>query len=189
MVGVEVSGSTSELGCHRTSLEHLHLFVETICEDHDFLAQTGWRSRLTVGLGEHRHVFPLLSIGLQLLCQFLNLRDVDLVEGILDGERHGCVVNILRCESEVNELLVFLEISEFVELFLDIIFHGLHVVVGYLLDILDARCALLVKLAVYVAEAVEMFVIEVCQLWQRQFAKRYEIFDFHTDAVFYQSIL
>ena len=95
MVGIEVSCSATELSCHRTSLQHLQLFVETVDEHHHLLAKTGWRGWLAVGLCKHRHIFPLFSILLEKVDELLELRDISIMECILYRERHRSVVDIL----------------------------------------------------------------------------------------------
>ena len=186
---IEVACGAAELGCHRTSLEHLYLLVQTVYEHHDFLAQTCWRSRLSVCLGEHRHVFPLLGIGLELVNELSELRHVHVVERLLYRERHGRVVDVLRSQAEMYELLVFFKITDLVNLFLYIILHGLHVVVRHLFYLLHPCGSLFRELAVDVAQCVEVGVVEVCELRQWQFAQCDEILYLHTYAVSDERIL
>ena len=67
----------------------------------------------------------------------------------------------------MNELLgLGGEAAEHVNLLLDEVFHGLHVVVGHRIDVLHALCILLGKPAVDVAQRFKQAVVEAFQLWQ-----------------------
>ena len=140
-------------------------------------------------LGQHGHVLPLLRIVVELLDEFLDHRAVDLFQGLLDREGYAGVVDVLRGQSEMDELLVLVEASKPVEFLLDEIFHGLHVVVGGLLDFLDACGVCFREVAVDVAERVEAAVVEVLQLRQRQLAERDEVFNLHAHPVTDEGIL
>ena len=64
-----------------------------------------------MGLGEHRYVFPLIGIALKLGDEFFNLGIEDFLKSLLDREGDTGVVDILRSETKMDELLVRLEIS------------------------------------------------------------------------------
>ena len=87
------------------------------------------------------------------------------------------------------ELLVVIESADFVKFFLDEVFHGLHVVVGDFLDILNATSVLFIEVAVNVSQSVEEPMIHICQLWKRQLAKGNEIFNFHSQTIADERIL
>ena len=89
----------------------------------------------------------------------------------------------------MDELLVSVESADAVELLLYEVFHSLHVVVSYFLDVLHALCFLFAEVAVDVAQLVEELMVERSELRQWQLTKRDEVFDFHTYAVAYQCIL
>ena len=80
---------------------------------------------------------------------------------LLQREWHAGVVDILRSQTEVDELLVGIQASDLVEALLDEILHGLDIVVSDLLDVLDTLSAFLVEVAIDVAQAFEKVVIEV----------------------------
>ncbi len=89
----------------------------------------------------------------------------------------------------MNELLKGIHAAHLVELFLDIVFHGLHVVVGHFLNILHALGTLLIEVAVNIAQSLKLTMVEVLQLGQRQLTKGNEIFYLNTDAIAYQGVL
>ena len=141
-----------------------------------------------MSLCKHRHVLPFVSIILQLLDEFFDHRVVNLVECILDCQGYTCVVDVLTGQTEVDELLVLLEIANLIEFFLDEVLHGFHVVVGYLLDVLHSLCVSLGEVGIYLAQGGEEVLVEGLQLRQRKFAKCNEIFNLHLYAVFYQRV-
>ena len=155
MVSIVVARGTTKLCCNLALLELVELLVEAIHKHHYLLAQACGACRLTVGLGEHRHVFPLLGIYLQLVYQLLHQRTIYIVERLLYRQWHRSVVDVLRGESEVYELLELLQATDLVELLLYEVFHSLHIVVGHLLDVLHALCSCLVEAKVDVAQCVE----------------------------------
>lgn len=71
VMGVEVTRSATELGCQLALLERLALLLQAIDEHHDLLAQAGRGGRLSMRLGQHGHVFPLLGISAELIDEFL----------------------------------------------------------------------------------------------------------------------
>ena len=118
MVSIEISRCSSELRREGQCKERVELLLETIDEDLDFLSETCRGGGLSVSLCEHGYFSPFGSLGLKVVDETLKCRDIYLVESFLDGERHGGVVDVLRGESEMDELLVFVEASDGVELFL-----------------------------------------------------------------------
>ena len=111
-------------------------------------------------LGEHRDVLPLLGIVVQLLNQFLDKRVIYLFQCLLDRERHTRIVDVLGSESEVNELLEAVETTHGIELLLDKVLHGLHVVVSHFLNILHPLGISKRKLTIDIAELVEQLMVD-----------------------------
>ena len=85
--------------------------------------------------GEHGHGFPFLGIVVQLFDELFQHGNVHLLQGLFHRERHAGVVDVLRGESEVYELLEGIKSANLVELLLDEVFHRFHIVVGHLLDV------------------------------------------------------
>ena len=137
---VIVTGSATKLGSNRTSLQCSQLAVQTISKNHDFLTQTSRRCGLSVCLSQHRNLCPFFCISSELCYQFFNLRIIYLFQCFLDRQRHRGIVNILRSQAKVNELLVFFHSAQPVELFLDEVFYSFYVVVCYALYIFNALC-------------------------------------------------
>ena len=158
MMRIVVACRPTELSRQLTSLQRLQLLRQTIHIHHHLLTQTGRRCRLSVRLCQHRNVLPCIRILLQLRNQFLYHRIVDLLERFLDGKRHARIVDVLARQAKVDELLEARQTSHaslasltsstslarptchLINLLLDEILHGLHVVVRHLLDVLHALC-------------------------------------------------
>lgn len=83
----------------------------------------------------------------------------------------------------MDELGPFVE-SHFMEMSLYEIFHSLYVMVGGLFDFLDLHCLFRSEIEVDVPHLAELAPVNVSKLWQRNFAERNEILDFHAHAVF-----
>lgn len=97
-------------------------------------------------------------------------------------------VDVLRGEAEVDEFLFCLQglglaAVQRVDLFLDEVFHGLDVVVGYALNVLHAGGICLGEVGVDGAQQCLDGLCDACQLWQGEFCKTDEIFDFDTHAI------
>lgn len=69
------------------------------------------------------------------------------------------------------------------KLLLDEIFHGLHVVVGNLLDILHALGILLREVAIDITQTSEQALVKRLELRQGEFTKGYEIFYLYPNAI------
>ena len=136
-----------------------------------------------MGLGEHGDVLPLVGEGFEAAEQLLCQGEEHLLQSLLNRKRCGGVVDVLRGESEVDELLEGSQSSDGVELLLDEVLHSLDIVVGDALDILHALGILLREVLVDGAQSGEMFFGECCELRQWQFAEEDEIFDFDPHAV------
>ena len=95
MMGVEITGGTTELRRNGNLLQATQLLFKTVDIDHHLLAETGGRSGLTVGLCQHGYGLPLLSIVMELLNELLDEGVVDLLQSLLDREGDTGVVDIL----------------------------------------------------------------------------------------------
>ena len=138
MVCIEVARGTAELGSNGQRLQEVQLLLKTIGKYLYLLTQAGGRCRLAMRLCQHRDVFPLLGIGLQLGNKLFQQGIIDLCQRFLHGERHGRIVDVLRRQSEMDELLVGHPFGFFVELFFQEILYGLDVVIGDSLKLLHA---------------------------------------------------
>ena len=167
MMSIVVTSGTTKLSCNLASLQRLELLSETINVNHDFLAQAGWRCRLTMSLSQHRNILPLISVSLELCNQLLYLWVEALFQSLLHRERHTGIVDVLRCQTEVDKLLVGIQATNLVELFLDEVLNGFHVMVGNLLNVFHTLCSLLVEIAVDVTQTLKQLLVERSQLWQR----------------------
>ena len=105
-MGIEITGGTAELGRHGNLFQRFQLLLQTIHEDHDFLAQACGGSRLSVSLSEHRHILPLFRIVGELLNQLFHLRNEHIGQRLFHGKGHAGVVNVLGGESEMDEFLI-----------------------------------------------------------------------------------
>ena len=85
MMGVEVASRSAKLSREGAGAKHIELALQTIDEDHHLLAQTCGTGRLSVSLGQHGNVFPLISVLSQLCDEFFNERVIDLFQRLLDA--------------------------------------------------------------------------------------------------------
>ena len=196
MVGVEIAGGSAELGGHGDIAQGTQLLFEAVDVDHELLAQARGRGGLAVGAGEHGHGAPLLGVVVEQVDELFEQGDVDAVEGLLQGQGYGGVVDVLGGESEVDEVLgggrrkeEGGRRKELIEALLDVVFDGFDVVVGDGLDVLHALGLLGGELLVDGAQGREEFTGEAGQLRQGQLAEGDEILYFHADAIAYERIL
>ena len=115
-------------------------------------------------------------------------RQIDGFEAVFEHQRESGVVDVLRSETEVYKLFVFLQTADGIELLFDEVFDGFHVVVRHTLDGFHALCVAFRKGRVYIAQAVEKLVIESGELGQRELAERDEVLNFNANAVFHQCV-
>ena len=132
--------------------------------------------------GEHRNVGPFGCPVTDFTDQLFEKRVVDIVHRIAQGG--GCcgVVDILRGEAEVDELLVLFQ-AESVHLLLDEVLHRFYVVVGPFFDLFDPEGILFREVTVEVAKFFEMGRVHALQLRQGQSAEGDEVFYLHADPV------
>ena len=96
-------------------------------------------------------------------------------------ERHGGVVDVLRGEAEVQELLEFGQ-AEFIEAAFQEIFHGLHIMVGLFFYLLDFQSVFRLEFLIDGAEVI-VVAVELLELRQRQFAQGDVILHFDHHAI------
>ena len=136
-VCVEVAGRAAELGRNGDVVQHGQLLLDAFDENHELLAQRRGRSGLAVRARQHRHLAPLVGESRQFVAHLFDGGVVETRHRLLQRERNGRVVDVLRGKPEVNEFLVGFQ-SERVHFFLDDVLDGFDVVVGDRLDLLDA---------------------------------------------------
>ena len=160
MVRIIVACCAAELGRNRTSAELCQLLLEPIDENAHLFAQTRGRSRLAVGLGEHRHGVPLVGTRFEGADHAFQHRNIHVFEAIFEHERESRVVDVLRRETEVHKLLVFLQTTDGIKLFFDEIFNRLDVVIRHTLDVFYTLCVVFCEIGVETAQTCEEAVIE-----------------------------
>ena len=183
MMGIVIPRRSAELGCNGARFKHLQLAFQTIDKYHNFFPQTGRRSRLSVCLGQHGHVVPFLGIRAKLGYQFLHLGIVTFLQSFFDGQRNRCIVDVLRCQAEMNEFLISFKTSYFIKLFLDKILHSLHVMVRHALYFLHPSGIRFREIPVDVTQTGKQIMIEISQLRQRQFAQSNKVFNLYTHTI------
>ena len=188
MVGIETTSSTAELSHRLNSVQQINLTLQTLNKDLELLAQAGWRCRLTVSVSQHRNLLPLLSKSINLVYNIVQRRQVDIGQSLLQQEWSGCVVDILRCKTEVYELAVVVQ-AQLLQLLLQEVLDSLHIVVCYALNLLHMQSILHSKLGVELTQLLESRLGNTCQLWQRQLAQSDEILHFHTNTITNKCVL
>ena len=187
VVGVEIARRAAEFGRDGDGFQLVDLPVEPFDEDHQLLAQPRGRGGLAVRVGQHRDGVPLGGQRGELLAQFGQCRVADLRQRLLDRERNGRVVDVLRREAEVDELLAGAQ-PQRIHLLFEQVLDGFHVVVGRALDLLDALGVGRREVAVKSAQSLECGRADPFQFGQRQFAQGDEILHFDADAVADQGV-
>ena len=138
-----------------------------------------------MGVGQHGDVVPLFGTLLDEVENGLVLRHQHLLVALFDGEGHGGVVDILRGETEMDELLVGFELQG-VEMAFEEILHGLDVVVGDFFYIFDFLGIVVGEVAIDVAQLFGQLWALVKECFQRQLrdtGQGNKIFYLHTDTV------
>ena len=185
---VEIARRTAELGRHGQRAQLRQLLLKPLDEDQHLLTQTGGRRRLAVRTGQHRHVVPFAGHLPKPVKHLGRCGEVNLRERILNSQRNGGVVDVLRSEAEMHELLVGRK-AERIHLLLQNIFDRLDVVVGRGFDLLDTQCIRLREIEVERPQRFEFRLFDPGQFRQRQLAQGDEIFDLDPNAVANQGIL
>ena len=182
MMGIVIPRRSAELGCNGARFKHLQLAFQTIDKYHNLFPQTGRRSRLSVCLGQHGHVVPFLGIRAKLGYQFLHLGIVTFLQSFFDGQRNRCIVDILRCQAEMNEFLISLKTSYLSNSSL-INTPQPHVMVRHALYFLHPSGIRFREIPVDVTQTGKQIMIEISQLRQRQFAQSNKVFNLYTHAI------
>ena len=181
-VGVEVARGAAELCRNGDIVEHGQLLFDTLDEDHEFLPERRRRGGLSVCACQHRNFAPLLGKRRQFVADLLDDGIVDACHRLFQRERDGRIVDVLRGEAEMHELLVGLQ-SQGVHFLLDNVLDGFYVVVRYRLDFLHPLGVGGREIEVEGAQGGEFRMVDAGKLRKRQFAQRDEILHFDADAV------
>lgn len=148
LVRVEVAHRPVQLGLELQVAQLLVLLVQAVHEVGHFLAQGGRGGELPVGARDHAGLAVLPGQGLQPGQHFLLEGQQQVLFRILHHQRVRHVVDVFRGAAEVDVLLDAPELALFVQFLLNIVLHGLDVMVGGLLDGLDPQSPLHAELFV-----------------------------------------
>mmetsp|Transcript_32461 Transcript_32461/g.79174 ORF Transcript_32461/g.79174 Transcript_32461/m.79174 type:complete len:420 (-) Transcript_32461:5-1264(-) len=135
-VCVHVAGGTPKLGTVRHRIQKLHLGLKAVNEDHQLLAHAGGGRGLPVGPGQERDLRPLAGEAVERGDDVSELGHVDGAPEAHDHQRVAGVVDVLRREPKVDELLDLEEALEaggaghLGHLVLEEVLHSLDIVVG-----------------------------------------------------------
>ncbi len=188
VVGVHITRSATELGRHGDSLKLGDLLLQALDIDQELLTEHRGRGGLTMGAGQHRHRHPLLGHRANLGHNLLEGGIEHLLQGLLHREGYSRVVDILRRQAEVHELLVGLQ-TDLVHLLLEDVLDRLHVVIRHGFDLLDTLGRGGREVEVQRAKCLVGLLIYAGELRQREFAQGDEVFNLDTDAVTDQCLL
>ena len=153
-MGIEVTGRTAEFGRSLEGTQHGHLFVQTVHKHLDLLAQTGWGGRLSVCMGQQWNIAPLIGHRLEFSDQLVEHRMVHLNQRLFEAVGNGGIVDILRGQSEVDELFVGMQ-AEFIHLLFEQILDGFDIMVGCPFDLFDPQGVSFGKMAVNIAQGLQ----------------------------------
>ena len=132
----EGAGRAVDLAQVLLVLDVPQLTVQTVDVDGELLAERGRCGRLAVGEGEQGLVLVFLGLGGEVVDDLLERRRPYLLHRVLHATGGGQVVDVLGGAGEVHKGLErVVDVGElgrrFVELVVDVVFHGLHVMVGH----------------------------------------------------------
>ena len=152
-MGIEIACSTAEFARKRHIVERLKLLFKTVDKNHQFFAKSCGRSRLSVGVSQHRNVAPLICQSLDFFYKFAVCRSHRFEVGFTNHHRERRIVDILRSKSEMHQLARQRRAKlQTVKFLFDKIFHGFDVVVRCFFDILDPLCRFRTPIAVDIPE-------------------------------------
>ena len=134
-VGTERAGRAVDLAQVLLVFDVLELTVQTVDVDGELLAERGRRGRLAVGEGEQRHILEFLGLAGEVVDDALELRGPHVFHRVLDATGDGEVVDVFGRAGEVHEgLQLVVDVGQLgrslVDLIIDVVLHGLHIVVG-----------------------------------------------------------
>ena len=134
-VGAERAGRAVDLAQVLLVFDVLELTVQTVDVDGELLAERGRCGRLAVGEGEQRHILEFLGLAGEVVDDALELRGPHVFHRVLDATGDGEVVDVFGRAGEVHEgLQLVVDVGQLgrslVDLIIDVVLHGLHIVVG-----------------------------------------------------------
>ena len=136
MVRIKIAGSAAKFGFVGHAVQQGCLCAQPFCEHAELLAHRGRRSRLAVGMRQHRDAAPGFSKGFQGLRQLRQGRVIHLFHGVFQQEWGSRIVDVLRGESEMHKFFVALQ-PKAVHFRFEVVLHGFHIVVGFAFDVFD----------------------------------------------------
>ncbi len=80
-MGIEISRGTAELGGNWNGFKHCNLNFQSLHEYANLLSKAGWRGRLAMGAGQHRHIVPFSRQAFELLNNPVEQGKVGIVQG------------------------------------------------------------------------------------------------------------
>ena len=132
------AGRTVNLAQELGRLHVLDLALQAVGEHAHLLAQGGGGCRLAVSAAQHRHVAAVLSQIQQNLNQLLSGGDPHVLNGVLDTQRVGEVVNVFGGAAEVNQRHQVTQ-AQALQAATDVVLDRLHVVNGDCLNLSQLR--------------------------------------------------
>ena len=104
-MSVEMARSAAEFGSEGNTVKFFQLPAQTVGIDTYLLAQRGGRSRLTMGMCQHGDVLPFLGTLIEHGENVAVCGHQHLFVALFHRKWHGCVVNVLRGKSKMDEFL------------------------------------------------------------------------------------
>ena len=131
----EGAGRAVDLAQVLLVLDVPQLTVQTVDVDGELLAERGRCGRLAVGEGEQGLVLVFLGLGGEVVDDLLERRRPYLLHRVLHATGDGQVVDVFGRAGEVHEgLQLVVDVGQLgrslVDLIIDVVLHGLHIVVG-----------------------------------------------------------
>ena len=132
------TGRTINLAEELGRLHVLDLALQAVGEHAHLLAQGGGGRRLAVSAAQHRHITAVLSQLQQNINQVLSGRNPHVLNGVLDTQRVGEVVNVFRSATEVNQRHQVTQ-AQALQAATNVVLDRLHIVNGDSLNLSQLR--------------------------------------------------
>ena len=183
------AGCTINLAQELSSSNVLHLALQAVREHAQLLTQGGGSCRLTVSTAQHRHITAVLSQLQQNINQVLSGRNPHVLNGVLDTQRVGEVVNVFRSAAEVNQRHQVTQ-AQALQAATNVVLNRLHVVNGDSLNLSQLRHRISVEIGHDGAQALLLLLAQRGQTRQHLvLAQVNEPLNLNVDAVAVQSRL
>ena len=137
-MSIKISSGAIKLAFWNNLLQVLYLVLKTVCIVGNLLTHGGWGSALSVGTAEHWDFRKLICDSSQLALEILQRRQNDILEGVMEHQSIGEIVDIFRSTRKMKIFLLQGKVSISVKSFFEEVFDGFDIMIGGTLNLLDS---------------------------------------------------